>query len=158
MSAWTDKNRVTQMWIMGAAGVAAFLVFLGSFLPWVTLNIPFGGNFSRSGIDLDDGIITLILAIIALVALVVFFSQGLQKYIKLTGILLVLCGLICLATAIYDMVEIYQEVLSDPDGGEFASYGAGLYMVAIGSLALIAISSWILFSAFKRQGEQRWHH
>ena len=149
MSAWTDKSRTTQMWIMGAAGVAAFLVFIGSFLPWITLNVPFGGNFSRSGIDHGDGIVTLILAILGFVALGAFFIAN-QKYIKPASILLVLCGLVCMAVAIYDMVEIYREILSDPDGGEFASYGAGLYMVAIGSLGLIGISGWVMYSAFKR--------
>ena len=154
MSARTDKSRTTQIWIMGAAGVAAFLIFIGSFLPWFTINIPFAGSFSASGIDMDDGILPLILAILGFVALGAFFISN-QKYIKPVSILLVLCGLVCMAVAIYDMVEIHREILSDPDGGEFASYGAGLYMVAVGSLALVGSAGWSVCSAFKRQGEWR---
>ena len=57
----TGPSRLPTTTLLIAAG--AVLILIGSFLPWITV---FG--FGISGVDTDYGIITLVIAAVALVA------------------------------------------------------------------------------------------
>ena len=136
--------------MLGVAGVAALLVFIGSFLPWVTASIPFAGDFSVSGTEGGrDGILTVILAAISLLALGILFVSNGWRRIKLVSILILLLGLAITSIVGYDYAEIQKEFFDDPEVAAFISVGIGLYMVLIGGVALIGCAGFSTYRSFK---------
>jgi len=112
---------------LGAAGV----VVVGSLMPWATAKTVFG-DISINGTD-GDGVLTLILALVVgaiAVALLVGKRPRLWAYV-----VLLIAALLTAFIAVYDLVDISRAV-----GNEYAhvSTGAGVWLVAIASLVLVA--------------------
>jgi hypothetical protein len=108
-------------------GLSAVAVVIGAFMPWVTL-----GLLHASGTD-GDGVITLILAILAGVLILVTANNvrpGLAFVVIIFGVLVT-------AVAGYDMANIQDKIHSS--GNAFvssASVGSGLYVTLLGGIGL----------------------
>jgi hypothetical protein len=104
------------------AGIA--LLIIGSIGPWVKVGPVTGDGLSR------DGVITLILAIIA----AVFVALARVRKRPVSRIALGICAVLALATTIYDVIDV-----TGTDIGTFeASVGWGLWLCLVGSLVLAA--------------------
>lgn len=94
------------------------LLFIGSFLPWASF-----GMFTVSGTE-GDGVITIILAIVALV--VYFALKNKPTIVKITTIAIGALSLIIAIMSFSGLGEL-----------ELVSIGGGLIMVLIGAIGLI---------------------
>lgn len=118
-------SECTWRWIgLGASAV----IVLGSVLPWATVSTPFG-SISAAGTE-GDGVITLILGVIAVVGFAV------QRF-RLASIP---AGL-ALATGVFDLVNV-SRTIGDVDS-EFAraSVGYGLWLVVAGGVVAVLAAS-----------------
>jgi hypothetical protein len=122
-----------------AAMVASVAVVIGSIGPWMTFMA-----FSRSNVD-GDGMITLILGVVAAAALFAVFNLGRSRvdsgWMVALPCIAVTAGVISLVVAVVDIIEVNSrkaEFLGTTIG---AQVGWGLWMVLIASLALIATAS-----------------
>jgi len=108
--------------------VAAFLVLVGSFLPWATIS--FLGEMSMSGME-GDGKITFVLAIAAGVLI------GLWK----RPLVLVAAGVAGLAAliALIDLIDVGR-VAGDLGGFIEVSPGFGLILTLLAALATVALA------------------
>ena len=116
------------------AGIASIVVVIAAFLPWATL---FG--LSVSGINADatgDGIITLILGVVALSGIVV--SAYGRRW---AAILAAILGAAVTAVGIYDWVEI-RDATS-------LSVGVGVYLTTFAGIVLVLAGAWAYVSARK---------
>ena len=116
------------------AGIASIVVVIAAFLPWATL---FG--LSVSGINADatgDGIITLILGVVALSGIVV--SAYGRRW---AAILAAILGAAVTAVGIYDWVEISDATL--------LSVGVGVYLTTFAGIVLVLAGAWAYVSARK---------
>ena len=121
-----------------AAGIAAAVVFISCFMPWVSS--PF---VDVAGSSTDDGKVVLLLA--ALGVGVVLLSTARVVFAISSAVL----GVVCAIVMIVDLGDI-QSSLADDDG--FVSAGAGLY------LGLVAAVIWVVaavFSGLEQRTEQR---
>ena len=122
------------------AGIAAVLVFIGSFLPWATV----AGIFSVSGTS-GDGVITLILAIASLVMLAVAVRTDVElrhaKWLR-SGVLL--AGLAVAIIALVDTVDVAS--------AEFASPGGGLILVLLAGVAQTVAAGVVTYQKWSPQG------
>ena len=149
---WRSESDTARTKVIGVAGVAALLVFIGSFLPWVTASVPLLGNISISGTEGGrDGVLTVILATISLLALGVLFVSNGWRRIKPVSILILLLGLAITSIGGYDYAEIQKEFFDDPEVAAFVSVGIGLYMVLIGGVALTGCAGFSVFKCFRDQ-------
>lgn len=106
-------------WAMGAAAVLA----LGSIGPWAQVTF-LGIVVSKGGLS-GDGVITIILAIAAFASLL-RLNQGQSK-----GTAAVIAGVLATGVSVYDLANIsnkYSGVVHP---------GWGLYLAAVGSIALV---------------------
>jgi len=119
------------------------LAIIGSCLPWVTVTV-MGETRVTSGLD-GDGVITLILAIGALV-LAVLKGVGNPKVMTIIGASL--AGLAAMI-GVYDLINIKDKtselsgLIGDQGNDIFGfSIGIGLYLVIVGSI--VALVGFIL--------------
>ena len=110
-------------WVV-LAGCA--LVAVGSFLPWVKITVLFG-TLSKDGIE-GDGKLTLALAV--LTAAVAWW--GVKKIPTLA------CGLVLVAVAVFEFADAANRFARARavSGLVHPSYGAGLYLVLLGSITI----------------------
>lgn len=94
------------------------LLVIGAFLPWVNM-----GLFSVSGVE-GDGVITLILAIIAII--IYFTLKKKPKVVKITTIIAGAVSLIITFVSFSNIGEL-----------PFGSFGGGLILTAVGAIGLI---------------------
>lgn len=104
---------------------AASVVAVGALLPWVEARSGFTGVV-RSGLD-GDGVITLVVAILAAGAAIVGWSRW----------IVVGAGLVVGAVAIIDIVDVMD--VADSPVGQMAgvSVGIGLWLTLLGSALLV---------------------
>ena len=117
------------------AGIAAVVVFIATFLPWATAEAGFI-SASQNGIDAEDGIISLIAALVAMgaIALAIYGRN------RLGGVLVVLCGIVSAAVGVWNWID----VLDFASGAEHSvSVGAGLVLTAIGGVVLTVLGGTI---------------
>ena len=146
---WLSTSNMTRDKVIGVAGVAAFLSFIGSFLPWFTASVPLLGDISISGTDGGgDGVFTLILAVISLLALGVLFVNK-WRQIKQVSILTLLLGLAITAIGGYNYATIQKEFFDDPEVAVLVSVGIGLYMVLVGGVALSGCAGFSVYKCFR---------
>lgn len=110
----TGPSRLPTTTLLIAAG--AVLILIGSFLPWITV---FG--FGISGVDTDYGIITLVIAAVALVAA---FGAGRVFDVGKTRVAMIVTavlGAVALACALYVGFAIRESVAEDEGGSEAAA-------------------------------------
>lgn len=110
----TGPSRLPTTTLLIAAG--AVLILIGSFLPWITV---FG--FGISGVNTDYGIITLVIAAVALVAAFgagrVFDAGKTRAAMIVTAVL----GAVALACALYVGFAIRDSVAEDEGGSDAAA-------------------------------------
>ena len=121
---------------------AASVTLIGSMLPWATVSIPFLGQTSLAGTD-GDGILTLIVATIALLVLTVSFLGN--RNLKHIALISLLCGIVITFIDLTTMATLENAFADDPDLRGLASAGIGLYMTIIGGLALAASAGFGVF-------------
>lgn len=109
------------------------LVVIGAAGPWVTL-----GSFSKGGLE-GDGVITLVLALVAAGVLLLAHFRGRRAPVVVVGI----CGLLALAIAIIDIADVQ-------DAGFGASVGWGLWLTLVGAIALLAAAA-VAFAGRRRE-------
>jgi peptidoglycan/LPS O-acetylase OafA/YrhL len=107
--------------------IAVGLMIIGAIGPWVTVDRV---DFSEGGLD-SDGIITLVLALIAGIVLVVF--RGREK--RVHRIIVGVCGALALIIAIIDIADVNGTDLGFP--GIEAAVGWGLWLTLIASALLL---------------------
>ncbi len=107
-------------WAMGATAVLA----LGSIGPWAQVTF-LGITVSKGGLS-GDGVITMILAIAAFVALL-RLNQGQSRGVATAA---VVAGGLAVAVSVYDLVNISNSYRG------LVHPGWGLYLAAVGSIAL----------------------
>lgn len=117
-----------------AAGLVCLLVFIAAFLPWATVDTAIG-SVSASGTD-GDGVITLLLAIIA-VAAVGASAVGLRLSEGIAGVMGIAIALI----GIVDWSDVAGVV--DAQGLASVSVGAGLVLTTLGGVALVLCAVWM---------------
>lgn len=117
-----------------AALVASVGVIIGSIGPWMTFMA-----FSKNGVE-GDGVITLILGVVAAVSLFALLTRGgkaglLHRWVG-TGV-----GVMCLVIAIVDIMDVTSrtaELLGREVGPQV---GWGLWMVVLSAAALCLTAS-----------------
>jgi hypothetical protein len=129
------RTAPTTYWVALAAAAA---VVIGSFGTWATA---LGGLLSKSGTE-GDGVLTLVLAVVALLGLWAFWRE--PRRWAAVGVLVL--GVLIFAIGIYDLVDI--ENTAD------VSAGWGLYLVVAAS-AILGPVSFDLTRRFVRLGLPR---
>jgi hypothetical protein len=102
--------------------VAAGLIVIGSFLPWIKVTTIFG-SVTRAGFDTGDGKFTALLGVLAFAALFVEW-----------GIVARLAGLVAGAIGVYDLVDV--ERIADEEAASVSS-GYGLWIMIFGALVVL---------------------
>jgi hypothetical protein len=124
------KRTVSSIVAMVAGGV----MVLSAVLPWISIDNPFGGTVSRSGVEGDnrDGWILVGLGVIVLLsALFSYRSRGVRVVWALMGALGVL-------VAGLDIREVLERIsFIDEDVRHLASVGVGLYAGCLGGAAAV---------------------
>ena len=142
-----DARGVQALW--GVVG-AAVLLLIGSCLTWAT--IEFGGvKTTVNGVgDGNDGVFTLILALIAGVVCgaAVFLSRQQPRLPFIAGIVAVVAGLLSLLVAIIDIVDISGRG-DDYGFGNIAdvSVGFGLWIALIAAILVTAAGAAVIVLA-----------
>ena len=127
------------------AAISALIVLIGSTLSWLTVKSPFGGeSASLAGTDFDSGKATLVLAVIALLALGSLFISTTQVHVKPISVLVLLLGGVVACLSIYKLVDLQRMIADVPGLSELASTGIGLYMAVIGGLVLTVCAGLIV--------------
>lgn len=147
-----DRATTVRLNAMTAAAIMACVVsIVGVLLPWGTLTIlvpvtwepsilaEVSGDLSYVGTDAVDGKVVLGYAFAALVVIVAF-SLSRKRWLAIVALLL---GAVIAATGIYDTIDIERHALELTEGllPTHTSVGAGLYVVILGGLALVAAAT-----------------
>lgn len=116
------------------AMISGGVLVLSAFLPWVTIDNPFGGTISRSGVEGDnrDGWILVGLgAIVLLSALLSYRSRGVRIVWAVMGALGVL-------VAGLDIRQVLERIaLLEGEVRHLASVGVGLYAACLAGAACV---------------------
>jgi len=120
-SAIPPASATTQL-ALPTAAVAILVV--GSIGPWATI-----GSFTKNGLD-GDGIITLVLALVAGLTVLVSLARSRPSSRVVLGI----CGVLALATTVIDVID----VSGTEAGSVSASVGWGLWLALAGAVLLLA--------------------
>lgn len=123
-SAFATVNLVG--YVVACAGSLA--VIIGSLGPWAVVQTPFS-SLTLAGTSTDDGKVILIAACVAAVALLL--RAVWNSIIPL--VLALLAGILCAIASFADIFETQSLFADDPT----ASLGWGLWLVGIGSVALL---------------------
>lgn len=133
---YLDFSNKSVIWLLCAAG-AALISFIGSFMPWGKVSVPFYGTVTVSGTD-GDGIITMFLSLIVIggIAAYLFVEQLAQKWWR--GIPVIAIGAILLLISIIDWASIGSKAGDFDEDVVNVSVGAGLILILLASIAIIA--------------------
>ena len=119
---------------MIAALIASLGIIVGSLGPWASFFA-----FTKNGVE-GDGVITLVLGVIAAVALFVRLSRGSGEWAALRWGVPVI-GVLCVAISVYDLFEVTSitaEFFGEPIG---VQVGWGLWLLLISSAVLCLTSA-----------------
>lgn len=114
---------------------------IGSFMPWLTARSAFG-SVSTAGTD-GDGVFTLIVGAVVALGAVVYLERDIPG---LGRGLMVTAGLGGIGVAILDFTEASRRVSDIGTNLVAASVGPGLYILFLGSCAVV-FGSWRLHPA-----------
>ena len=129
-----------------AAGV---LMVVGSIGPWVTADLGFLGSISKAGTD-GDGVFTLILGI----ATAVLAGLSLKYKPKVLSIIATITASLAALIVIIDFTSASALLAGVPAAAkDLISFGWGIYLTLLASLAAVAGCAIILLTAFKGLGK-----
>lgn len=133
---YLDFSNKSVLWLVCAAG-AALISFIGSFMTWGKVTVPFYGTVTVSGTD-GDGILTMFLSLIVIggIAAYLFVEQLAQKWWR--GIPVIAIGAILLLISIIDWASIGSKAGDFDEDVVNVSVGAGLILILLASIAIIA--------------------
>lgn len=133
---YLDFSNKSVLWLVCAAG-AALISFIGSFMPWGKVSVPFYGTITVSGTD-GDGILTMFLSLIIIggIAAYLFVEQLTQKWWRAIPVIAI--GAIMLLISIIDWASIGSKAGDFDKDVVNVSVGAGLILILLASLAIIA--------------------
>lgn len=133
---YLDFSNKSVLWLVCAAG-AALISFIGSFMPWGKVSVPFYGTVTVSGTD-GDGIITMFLSLIVIggIAAYLFVEQLAQKWWRAIPVIAI--GAILLLISIIDWASIGSKAGDFDEDVVNVSVGAGLILILLASIAIIA--------------------
>ncbi|MGH2392809.1 MAG: DUF2510 domain-containing protein [Candidatus Limnocylindria bacterium] len=112
------------------ATVAVIFLAIGSLGPWATL-----GVFSKAGID-GDGQLTIILAIIAALALWAFSTTATSARASVV----LICGVLAAGVGIIDAMDVSNTTFLGQTGAVQVGWGLGMVCIASIALALAAFA------------------
>ena len=136
----TDDARSKWLLALGAAVVA-----FGALLPWATVNAGFV-SVSKAGTD-GDGVFTLLLALVVGGLVFAKWKTGLSRALVIVSLVL---GVMVLAIATIDAIDVASTVEEDELVEVRASVGIGLWLTLLGGVAMIAGAIWELRSSTPR--------
>lgn len=133
---YLDFSNKSVLWLVCAAG-AALISFIGSFMTWGKVTAPYFGTVKISGTD-GDGIITMFLSLIIIggIAAYLFVEQLAQKWWRAIPVIAI--GAILLLIAIIDWASIGSKAGDFDEDVVKVSVGAGLILILLASIAIIA--------------------
>ncbi|SCX11615.1 DUF5336 domain-containing protein [Corynebacterium jeikeium] len=133
---YLDFSNKSVLWLVCAAG-AALISFIGSFMPWGKVSAPFYGTITISGTD-GDGIITMFLSLIIIggIAAYLFVEQLAQKWWRAIPVIAI--GAILFLISIMDWADIGSRADDVDEELVSVSVGAGLILILLASIAIIA--------------------
>ena len=133
---YLDFSNKSVIWLLCAAG-AALISFIGSFMPWGKVSSPYFGTITISGTD-GDGILTMFLSLIIIGgnAAYLFVEQLTQKWWRAIPVIAI--GAILLLISIIDWADIGSRAGDVDKELAKVSVGAGLILILLASLAIIA--------------------
>ena len=133
---YLDFSNKSVLWLVCAAG-AALISFIGSFMPWGKVTVPFYGTVTVSGTD-GDGILTMFLSLIVIggIAAYLFVEQLAQKWWRAIPVIAI--GAILLLISIIDWASIGSKAGDFDEDVVKVSVGAGLILILLASIAIIA--------------------
>ena len=136
ISKYLDFSNKSVLWLVCAAA-AALVSFIGSFMPWGKVTVPLYGTITVSGTD-GDGILTMFLSLIVIggIAAYLFVEQLTQKWWR--GIPVIAIGAILLLISIIDWASIGSKAGDFDEDVVNVSVGAGLILILLASIAIIA--------------------
>ena len=117
-------------------GISTAVVFVGAFMPWFKVRAIFVGELSKSGTE-GDGLITLILAVVAAVILLRWFNGARSRGIATA---LTIIGIVVAGVAVLDLIDVSNkasELSAETDGLAQASAGEGLWATLVGGIGLV---------------------
>lgn len=117
-----------------ASLAASVGIIIGSIGPWASFMA-----FTKNGTE-GDGIITLILGVVAVIALFVLFSRGSGGLSALRWVGPVV-SVVCLGIAIYDIMNVSSHTAKFFGETIGIQIGWGLWLVAISSVILFLTST-----------------
>ena len=134
-----DRNSTTFAWVTLGGAIA---LFIGSFLPWASVDTVFG-SVSKNGTS-GDGVFTIIGA--ALIAPLVFPAV---KQPVARGRVLAVCVVagLALLVCVVDIVDVNR--IADEAGAEI-DVGFGLWLCAVGAAAAVIGSLLLMVDAKKK--------
>lgn len=113
------QDAKTQGWMVLGGGAA---LAIGSFLPWASA---FGQ--SVTGMDADDGVITLVLGLVLVALGYMMAMRETQRWMVIAALVV---GLIAVVVALIDLFDVL--------GTEAVSVGIGLWIVVLGAIVAAA--------------------
>jgi hypothetical protein len=113
-----------------AAVVGGAFIAIGGFLPWITVVAPLVGTVQRSGVDLGDGIIAILIGVaVAIIGLEAAARGGKSS----AGLVLVGLGLVAVIGGGIEVYLVNDRIRSlDTSIRDLASVGAGLWLILAG--------------------------
>ncbi|MGJ4111693.1 ECF transporter S component [Corynebacterium macclintockiae] len=133
---YLDFSNKSVLWLVLAAA-SALISFIGSFMTWGKVTVPFYGTITVSGTDGGDGILTMFLSLIVIggIAAFLFVEQLIKQWWR--GIPVIVIGAVLLLIAIIDWANIGSKAGNVNDDSVEVSVGAGLIFILIASIAII---------------------
>ena len=115
--------------------LAAIVVVIGSILPWATITSGFG-SASKNGTS-GDGVLTLILAGLAVCVVLAFLARPSRWWVILVFVLFVIVTII----GIHDMSSL---PVPSADAAQYVSVdvGTGLWLCVIGAIVGVVAGAW----------------
>ncbi|MEO7557367.1 MAG: hypothetical protein ABIV94_12270 [Acidimicrobiales bacterium] len=118
-------RRATWLVLGGAIAVA-----VGALLPWATVDIGIA-SVSKAG-TAGDGVITLCLAVVAIILGGFGYQRGMSRKASMWSIVL---GALILAVGVYDTIDVNTRAADLKIGS--ASVGLGLWLTDIAAIVLV---------------------
>ena len=141
---WDTGNSKPQAnkaggWVLAGGAVA---VIIGAFMPWISVVTAFG-SISRSGLDYEDGFLTVGIAIfVGVLAALTISEHVVSRWVALLGLLGATAGVILL---FYDRSELANRIdLVNGNPLASAQIGSGLWMSLAGMVTAVVGSIMVM--------------